>query len=137
MSDTLTIRRDQTCDTDTAASPVIPLAAARRSIVRALANGTAPLGLPAALMLERGTLKLYHYEPRGEDLQTPHEQDEIYVVVRGSGTFAMGESEDRLERMPFGPGDAIFVPAGTIHRFEDFTDDFGTWVMMYGRDGGE
>ena len=137
MSNTPIIRHDDTGTAARVPTPVIPLATARRSIVRALTDGTAPLGLPAALMLERGTLKLYHYEPRDKDLQTPHTQDEIYVVVRGSGTFAMGASEDRLERRPFGPGDAIFVPAGTIHRFEDFTDDFGTWVMMYGRDGGE
>jgi hypothetical protein len=27
--------------------------------------------------------------------------------------------------------------AGKPHRFEDFTDDFGTWVIFYGPEGGE
>ena len=107
------------------------------AVAQALADGAAPLGLPAALLRERGTLKLFFYEPRGVDRQPPHEQDEVYVVVSGSGTFAVGDSEATLERRPFGPGDAIFVPAGAVHRFEDFTDDFGTWVMMYGPEGGE
>ncbi len=116
---------------------ITPLSAARDAVVAALADGTAPGGLPAAQLLERASLKLYFYEPRGIDHQPPHEQDEVYVVVSGSGTFAVGASEETLQRRPFGPGDAIFVPAGAIHRFEDFTDDFGSWVMMYGPEGGE
>ncbi|MGI9384146.1 MAG: cupin domain-containing protein [Methyloligellaceae bacterium] len=114
-----------------------PLARAREAVAQALNAGNSPGGLPAALLLERGTLKLYFYEPRGEDQQTPHGQDEVYVVISGSGTFAVGATEEALERMPFGPGDALFAPAGAVHRFEDFTDDFGTWVIMYGPSGGE
>ena len=116
---------------------VTPLARARDAVSRALEAGTAPLGLPAALLRERGSLKLYFYEPRGTDEQPPHDQDEIYVVMSGSGVFAIGDSEETLERVPFGPGDAIFTPAGAVHRFEDFTDDFGVWVVMYGPEGGE
>ncbi len=110
---------------------------AQDSITQALDTGTAPLGLPAAQLAERGSMKLYFYTPRGEDNQTPHVQDEIYVVVSGAGTFATGKSEETLERFRFGAGDALFVPAGHIHRFENFTDDFGTWVVMYGPNGGE
>jgi quercetin dioxygenase-like cupin family protein len=40
-------------------------------------------------------------------------------------------------RERFAPGDVLFVPAGTIHRFEEFTDDFRTWVIFYGPPGGE
>jgi hypothetical protein len=35
------------------------------------------------------------------------------------------------------PGELLFVPAGVVHRFEDFSDDFATWVMFYGPEGGE
>ena len=115
----------------------VTYAQARDAVARALSTGTAPLGLPAAQLIERGTMKLYFYEPRGVDRQPPHEQDEVYVIVSGYGVFAMGDSEATLERIPFEPGDAIFVPAGTLHRFEDFTEDFGTWVIMYGPPGGE
>ncbi len=116
---------------------VTPLADAHRAVSNAVASGTAPLGLPAALLREHGTLKLYLYKPRGEDHQPPHDQDEVYVVISGSGTFASGKNEASLTRADFGAGDAIFTPAGSVHRFEDFTDDFATWVIMYGADGGE
>jgi mannose-6-phosphate isomerase-like protein (cupin superfamily) len=33
--------------------------------------------------------------------------------------------------------DVLFVPAGVEHRFENFTDDFTTWVIFYGQKGGE
>lgn len=99
----------------------------------------APLepGRLSSLLLKHGTMTLRFYAPPGHDPQTPHTQDEIYLVASGSGTFLAGPSEDRLERQPFGPGDAIFVPAGYIHRFVDYTPDFGTWVVFYGPQGGE
>jgi mannose-6-phosphate isomerase-like protein (cupin superfamily) len=65
------------------------------------------------------------YAPRGTDPQQPHDQDEIYVVISGTGSFVAGDS-----RRPFGPGDAIFVAAGIVHRFEDFTDDLVVWVVF-------
>ena len=83
-------------------------------------------------LFEHGTLLVKYYAPRGTDLQTPHTRDELYVVARGRGMFFDGTS-----RREFVPGDLLFVAAGTLHRFEDFTDDFGTWVMFYGPEGGE
>lgn len=80
----------------------------------------------------RGTMVLELYAPRRVDDQHPHSQDELYFVARGSGTFSCG-----AEKVSFGPGDALFVPAGIEHRFEDFTDDFETWVVFYGPEGGE
>ena len=41
------------------------------------------------------------------------------------------------ERVPFGPGDVLFVAAGAVHRFEEFSHDFATWVIFYGPEGGE
>jgi len=67
------------------------------------------------------------FAPHGRDYQSPHDRDELYVVVRGSGTF----SRDR-EMRHFGPGDLIVVPAGVPHRFEEFTDDLFTWVVFWG-----
>jgi mannose-6-phosphate isomerase-like protein (cupin superfamily) len=96
-----------------------------------------PEGARSALLMRHGTMTLRYYAPSGRDPQTPHEQDEIYVVASGSGTFALGQDEGALERRRFGPGDAIFAPAGWVHRFEDFSDDFATWVVFWGPKGGE
>jgi mannose-6-phosphate isomerase-like protein (cupin superfamily) len=83
-------------------------------------------GKPFATLLEHGKMYVEVYQPKRVDLQKPHDQDEIYVVISGTGTFF-----NNGERRPFAAGDLIFVPAGVEHRFEDFTDDFATWVVFY------
>ncbi len=89
-------------------------------------------GRSSALLMARGSMTLRYYAPEGEDRQTPHDQDELYIVARGRGTF---QREDR--KVDFGPGDVLFAAAGETHRFLDFTDDFATWVVFYGPKGGE
>ncbi len=84
------------------------------------------------VLLTHGTLELGFYKPVGEDPQKPHDQDEIYIVQSGSGVFLLDG-----ERKPFETGEALFVPAGVEHRFDEFTDDFAAWVVFYGPGGGE
>ena len=83
-------------------------------------------------VLGHGSMIVEYYAPRGSDRQQPHTRDELYVIAAGTGTFLNGDA-----RHPFTPGDVIFVPAGVVHRFEDFSDDFATWVIFYGPEGGE
>jgi len=83
-------------------------------------------------LFNHGSLVVEIYRPVGTDKQTPHRRDEIYVVTSGSGVFSRSGRS-----VPFGPGDVLFVPAGEEHRFEEFSDDFVTWVFFYGPDGGE
>ncbi|WP_428393728.1 cupin domain-containing protein [Lichenicoccus sp.] len=82
--------------------------------------------------LRRGTMKVGLYAPKGEDRQGPHKQDELYIVIRGSGDFIKGE-----ERRRFAAHDVLFVEAGMMHRFENFSADFATWVVFWGPLGGE
>jgi mannose-6-phosphate isomerase-like protein (cupin superfamily) len=91
-----------------------------------------PEGQRSVEIMSHGTMVVKYYAPRGTDEQTPHTRDELYVVARGSGTFVNGD-----HRHSFSSGDVLFVPAGAPHRFEDFTNDFGTWVIFYGPEGGE
>lgn len=79
------------------------------------------------VLLRRGATEIGYYRPRGEDRQAPHDEDEIYIVHRGNGAFMLGG-----ERLPFAAGDVFFVPAGTVHRFVDFSDDFAAWVVFCG-----
>jgi mannose-6-phosphate isomerase-like protein (cupin superfamily) len=95
-----------------------------------------PEGERFVTVLQHGSLALELYAPRGHDPQQPHERDELYVVVSGHGHFERGEGQAR-ERVPCGPGDVLFVPAGRPHRFVDFSADFATWVVFYGPVGGE
>ena len=89
-------------------------------------------GPRSAEAFRHGSLVVKVYAPRGHDPQTPHKQDEVYVVMSGSGRFvADGTSRG------FGPGDMLFVAAGVTHRFEDFSDDLALWVVFWGPEGGE
>jgi uncharacterized protein YjlB len=83
-------------------------------------------------LFRHGTLSVEVYRPHGADRQRPHSRDEVYVVISGTGQFVNGDV-----RQPFEAGEVLFVPAGVEHRFEDFTDDFATWVFFYGPEGGE
>lgn len=103
----------------------------RVTVAQAMARQIPP-GERSVSVLTHGTLLVKYYAPRGTDEQTPHTRDELYLVVRGSGWFVNGD-----DRHPFGVGDVLFAPAGVVHRFEDFTDDFGVWVVFYGPEGGE
>jgi mannose-6-phosphate isomerase-like protein (cupin superfamily) len=82
---------------------------------------------PFITLFERGDFCVELYAPRGVDNQHPHDQDEAYIVASGSGMFRRGE-----ERVPCHPGDFLFAAAGVPHRFEEFTDDFQTWVIFFG-----
>ena len=113
---------------DAAARPPAP---ARLPLTTARTAPPQP-GRLSALLLEHGSLEVRYYAPQGTDPQTPHPRDELYVVASGRGWFVRGP-----ERVPFEPGDALFVAAGVEHRFEDFSSDFGTWVVFYGPEGGE
>ena len=83
-------------------------------------------------LFNHGTLEVEVYKPDRIDKQQPHERDEVYIVISGSGEFF-----NDGDRVDFSPGDFLFVKAGKEHRFENFTDDFATWVIFYGPEGGE
>jgi mannose-6-phosphate isomerase-like protein (cupin superfamily) len=59
--------------------------------------------------LELGVYVLVAPEP---DRQQPHEDDEVYVVLEGSGVLEVESEEVELRE-----GHAVFVPAGAEHRF--------------------
>ncbi|WP_119169394.1 cupin domain-containing protein [Algihabitans albus] len=97
----------------------------------ALAAASAPeQGRLSTLLLKHGSKTLRWYAPEGCDDQTPHDQDEIYLIA--SSRFQRGS-----KRITFEPGDVLFVPAGLDHRFVEFTEDFATWVVFYGLESGE
>ena len=95
---------------------------------------TAPIqkGRATSLLFERNALEVRFYSPRGHDPQEPHDRDEVYVIAHGTGEFLYD-----AERVSFQPGDLLFVAAGVEHRFVNFSDDFATWVLFFGPEGGE
>ena len=102
------------------------------TVAAAIAQLPGPQGERFVELFRHGSLSVELYAPRGVDPQDPHTRDEVYAVIQGSGWFRNGSDRHR-----FGPGDVLFVPAGVVHRFEEFTDDMMVWVFFYGPEGGE
>lgn len=112
------------------------MSASDRSRVLRLADARAripgPAGEHAVSVLQRGTLDVKLSCPVRPNQQSPHAQDEVYVIVRGRGVLIHDGKRDE-----FGSGDLMFVAAGTEHHFVDFTDDLAVWVVFFGPQGGE
>ena len=62
--------------------------------------------------LEVGVYVLVAPEP---DRQQPHEDDELYVVLEGTGVLQVEGKE-----VPVREGSAVFVEAGADHRFSAY-----------------
>jgi len=83
-------------------------------------------------LMKHGTTTVEYYAPKYIDQQNSHTQDEIYIIASGTATFFRNG-----ERVQCKTGDILFVPAHMEHRFERFSDDFVTWVIFCGKEGGE
>ena len=67
----------------------------------------------------------YSIPAGGTDDQSPHAEDEVYVVMSGHGSFTAGG-----RTVEAGPGSTLFVPAGEDHRFHDVTEDMAVLVFF-------
>ena len=61
----------------------------------------------------------------GVDDQTPHTEDEIYVVTAGRATIVTPAASADVS-----PGSVIFVPADEEHRFTEVTEDLALLVVF-------
>ena len=111
--------------TDSGRSWVIRLTETQKLIPR-------PPGAHFVTVMQRGTVRALLSLPVSPNRQTPHVQDEVYVIVSGRGVLFHDGRRDSFEA-----GDFLFVAAGVEHWFEDFTDDLAVWVIFYGPPGGE
>jgi mannose-6-phosphate isomerase-like protein (cupin superfamily) len=102
------------------------------SLGEAKARIPTPEGERSVLVLRRGTLDVRLSLPVPPNVQTPHEQDELYAVIHGHGVLVHEGA-----RTPFTAGDLLFVAAGVEHHYDDFSDDLALWRIFYGAVGGE
>ncbi|HII40814.1 MAG TPA: cupin domain-containing protein [Thermoplasmata archaeon] len=73
---------------------------------------------------------LYVLRASAADLQSPHTEDEVYVVQRGRARIRLGEAD-----RPVVPGSVIYVPAGLEHRFHDIVEDLEALVLFAPAEG--
>lgn len=69
---------------------------------------------------------VYRIPAGGTDPQSPHTEDELYVVMSGRARF-VGDDTGTVDAVP---GTVIFVPAGEGHRFIDITEDLVALVFF-------
>lgn len=67
----------------------------------------------------------YSVPAGGTDGQSPHTEDEIYVVMAGRAALQAGG-----DRVDVRPGSVLYVPAGEQHRFVDVTEDLAVLVLF-------
>ncbi len=107
-------------------SGVIGFAGAQSSI-------PGPAGERAVALLRRGSLDVALSLPVvTATQQTPHTQDELYIIVRGRGVLIHDGKRDSFQS-----GDLLFVAAGCEHQIEEFTEDLALWRVFYGPRGGD
>jgi mannose-6-phosphate isomerase-like protein (cupin superfamily) len=68
---------------------------------------------------------LYRLPAGAIDRQSPHTEDEIYVVMAGRSRFTAGDDTRAI-----GPGDTIYVAAHVPHKFHDITDELQLLVVF-------
>ncbi len=60
------------------------------------------------------------------DLQAPHPEDEVYVVLSGKARLRVGDAEHEI-----GPNHVLYVQATTAHSFFDIEEDL-TVLAFFG-----
>lgn len=71
------------------------------------------------------SLGTYSLRSGAVDPQSPHTEDEVYVVTAGRGMFTSGD-----ETVDVAAGTVLFVPAGESHRFHDITENLAALVFF-------
>src|ERR1700761_1535853 len=77
---------------------------------------------PASRDLSVGT---YSLRAGATDPQSPHTEDEVYVVTGGRAQFTSGDQTVEVTA-----GMVLFVPAGEQHRFHDVVEDLALLVFF-------
>lgn len=72
---------------------------------------------------------IYRLPAGARDMQAPHLEDEIYVVVEGRARLRVGEQEHAVA-----PGTILFVRATEKHSFFDVEEDL-TLLAFFGSAG--
>jgi len=68
---------------------------------------------------------LYVLPAGSADTQSPHQQDEMYYVVRGRARLRAGSEDEAVSE-----GSIIFVAARVEHRFYEITEELVLLVMF-------
>jgi mannose-6-phosphate isomerase-like protein (cupin superfamily) len=94
----------------------------RELIARQTAGGPKYLEFMRVPDLSMGLYKLQPGEP---DLQKPHREDEVYVVVGGQAKIRVGDEDRDVQN-----GSIVYVAKGVPHRFHTVTSELRVLVFF-------
>jgi mannose-6-phosphate isomerase-like protein (cupin superfamily) len=89
------------------------------------APGSAPNHYVEHLSVPDLSVGTYSIPAGGLDDQTPHTEDEIYVVMAGRARIVTSSASAEI-----GPGSVIYVPAAEEHHFVDITEELALVVVF-------
>ncbi|MFV0478548.1 MAG: cupin domain-containing protein [Parahaliea sp.] len=68
---------------------------------------------------------IYFLPAGSKDMQSAHDEDEIYLVLEGKARMKLGDKERSV-----GPGSVLYVGASTDHHFFEIDKDMTLLVMF-------
>jgi mannose-6-phosphate isomerase-like protein (cupin superfamily) len=68
---------------------------------------------------------IYFLAAGSKDMQAPHDEDEVYVVLSGRARMQLGEEERAV-----GPGSLLYISATTAHSFFEIEEDMTLLVIF-------
>ncbi|GHD30545.1 cupin domain-containing protein [Halioglobus pacificus] len=73
---------------------------------------------------------IYHLAAGSTDMQSPHDEDEVYHVLSGRARMRLGDEERDVT-----PGTLLYVGATTDHSFFEIEEDMTLLVFFTGTAG--
>jgi len=68
---------------------------------------------------------IYRLAAGSNDMQSPHDEDEMYFVLKGRGSLRVGEQSQSVH-----PGMLLYVEASQEHAFFEIEEDMELLVMF-------
>ncbi|MFT6285660.1 MAG: mannose-6-phosphate isomerase-like protein (cupin superfamily) [Halieaceae bacterium] len=68
---------------------------------------------------------LYSLAAGSKDMQAPHDEDEVYLVLTGKARMELGD-----EKREVGPGSLLYISASTEHSFFEIEEDMTLMVFF-------
>lgn len=68
---------------------------------------------------------VYHLPRGSKDMQTPHDEDEVYFVLEGRATMKVAD-----ERRDVSSGDILYIKATETHSFFEIEEDMTLLVFF-------
>ncbi len=68
---------------------------------------------------------IYSLSAGSKDMQAPHDEDEVYLVLTGKARMRLGDEDRDVE-----PGSLLYVGATTEHSFFEIEEDMTLLVMF-------